>query len=643
MNKSDEILNRRQNTAKDSDTNLDQLCRNLRILTTTDLHMHLTSHDYYADRADPTVGLTRTASLIHAARVEAEQGNICCLLMDNGDGLQGTPMGEVAMYSQGQPHPLMQAFAHLQYDAIGLGNHDFNFGLEALDAALADAPCPVICSNLHRVGEVDQTQPFTIIERMIQIGDTAWPIRIGVVSFLPSHTLRWDAHLLEGRIEIDDILDSARHHVGLLHRERCDLIIALAHTGLGPIRAQPGMENAAIPLADIDGIDVLITGHTHLHLPGPEHAGLEYVDSETASVHGKPAIMAGSAGTHLGVIDLELQRSPLGKWKVANHQSALRPIARYHSSGKTVSLVAEDPKLTTMLAPYHDATSSHMRQPVGYSDQPRHSYFTFFAQDQALTLVAAAQAAALRPMLKDTEIATLPLLSATAPGKFGGRAGPQYYTNVPAGPLSLRHLADLYIFPNTLHAVIMTGAQVLEWLEQSASLFHQVAPGSEEQNLINPGMAGYYFDVLHGLEYCINLSVPPRFWPDGQLRHANAHRIVSPTFQGACVRADQKFVVALNNYRAVGGGNVAVLNRAHSVLIPRLSIRDALRDYVGSSEQNDPLSSAPAPWRFSSMPGTFVITTTSPDALAHMSELCDRDVVATGTNSDGFLTLRLGL
>ncbi len=643
MDKTKENLSSHQKSVEASDTKCGTFLANLRILTTTDLHMHLTSHDYYADRADPMVGLTRTASLIQNARKVADQRNITTLLMDNGDGLQGTPMGEVAAEKQHQPHPLMQAFAHLRYDAIGLGNHDFNFGLETLDAVLAQAPCPVVCSNLRRVKEVDQTQPFTILERTIQVDDSVLPIRIGVVSFLPPQTIRWDAYLLQGRVEVDDILVSARHHVNLLRQKGCDLIIALAHSGLGPVEAKFGLENAAIPLADIDGIDVLIAGHTHMHFPGPEHDGLDHVISETATIHGKPAIMAGSAGTHLGVIDLELRKSANGNWQIADHHCALHPIARNHSDGKTVSLAAEDASLATILAPHHHDTCTHMRQHVGHNDQPRHSYFSFFAPDQSLTLVAATQAAALRPMLANTEIADLPLLSAVAPSKFGGRAGPLYYTDVPAGPLSLRHLADLYVFPNTLHAVVMTGAQVLEWLEVCASLFHQITPGSIGQTLVDSTMAGYYFDVIYGLDYCIDLSAPARFWPNGNLRNANARRIISPRYKGESVRAEQKFVVALNNYRAVGGGNVAVLNRAHSVLIPHLSIRDALREYVSRTRQDDPISSAPAPWRFSPMPGTFVTAITGPGARAHMSELEGRDVIETGMNADGFLTLQVAL
>lgn len=613
----------------------------LRILSTTDLHMHLTSHDYYTDRADHTVGLTRTATLIHAARAEAAHQNALTLLLDNGDGMQGTPMGEVT--TNRQNHPLMQAFEYLQFDAIGLGNHDFNFGLSALDVVLEQASCPVVCSNMRRLGQVDRTQPYAFLDRQISVDGTDFPIRIGILSFLPPHTARWDIHLLAERVEIDDILNSAQHFVQRLQQAGCDLIVALAHTGLRSSRAFPTVEDAAIPLAAIDGIDVVIAGHTHLLLPGSEHAGMDHVNSKTGTIHGKPAIMAGSAGTHLGVIDLELHSTPEGRWQVSGQNCALHPIARRHLGGKSESLAIEDPQLVRLLAPHHRATRDHMRLAVGHVDQPLHSYFTYFAPDRSLVIVASAQAAALRPMLAHTEISDMPLLSAAAPGKFGGRAGPLCYTDVPAGPLSLRHVADLHIFPNTLQAVILGGAQVLDWLEMSASLFQQIRPGSSGQMLVDPDMAGYAFDVLHGLQYRIDLSAPPRYWPDGSLRNAKAHRIVSATYQGVSVLPGQKFVIALNNYRANGGGNVAALDMAHALMLPRLSIRDALRAYIAKGALDDPLSTAPPPWTFSAMPGTSVTALTGPGALNHMCELKDSSVKVepVGIDENGFLTLRV--
>ena len=615
----------------------------LRIMATTDVHMHLTGFDYYADRADATVGLTRTATLIRQARTDAASRNITTLLMDNGDGLQGNPMGEVAAGRTTHPHPLMQVFRHLQYDVIGLGNHDFNFGLKALAHALDQAPCPVVCSNSDRIdGPVDPA-PYAVLDRTVAGDGQNWPIRVGVVSFVPPQTARWDDHLLSGRIATNDILNSAAQQVAQLRTVGCDLIVALAHTGLGSAVPQPDLENAAIPLAAVDGIDVVITGHTHLHLPGPEHAEFDHVDCVAGTIHAKPAIMAGSDGTHLGLVDLDLRSTDAGGWEITQHHAALHAIARRVAGGAAEPLVQEDPALVELLAPHHCATRSHMCQPVGHVDQALHSYFSFFAPDRSLAIVAAAQAAALRQNLAGSGYADLPVLSAVAPGKFGGRSGPSYYTDVPAGPVSLRHVADLHVFPNTLQAVVLSGAQVLDWLETSASLFHRIVPLQSGQMLIDPTVPGYFFDVLHGLEYKIDPSRSRRYGSNQIRCDPDACRILSPTYKGVTVAHDQMFVVALNSYRANGGGDVAALADARQIPLPRLTIRDALAKYLGNSSMTDPLAHAPPVWQFAPLPGTHVTAVTGPGALKHLNELKDRDIVATGTDMNGFITLRIGL
>ena len=78
-----------------------------------------------------------------------------------------------------------------------------------------------------------------------------------------------------------------------------------------------------------------------------------------------------------------------------------------------------------------------------------------------------------------------PILSAAAPFKAGGRGGPDYYTDVPVGPVAIKNVADLYLYPNTIQAVVITGQDVQNWLDRSAGIFNQVAAGSTDQPLIN--------------------------------------------------------------------------------------------------------------------------------------------------------------
>lgn len=179
--------------------------------------MNVTGFDYYADHADSSIGFTRTATLIRQARAEFERNGDAVLLFDNGDALQGTPFGDWAATCSQRPHPLMQAFSELGYDAIGLGNHDFSFGLASLNRILAQSPCPVLSSNAHRIGPRTVWAPSAILTRQVRLGGRYVPIRIGVLSVLPPQTAQWEAHWLEGQVNVTDAL-----HRRAKSRQACD-------------------------------------------------------------------------------------------------------------------------------------------------------------------------------------------------------------------------------------------------------------------------------------------------------------------------------------------------------------------------------------------------------------------------------------
>ncbi len=598
----------------------------IRILATTDLHMNLTGFDYYADTPDPTVGLTRTASLIRKARQQAEGALV--LLFDNGDALQGTPMGDWAVQSDG-PHPMMQAFDALRYDAVGLGNHDFGFGLNVLERILAQAPCPVLCSNLTRTNGTQSWLHSAILDRFAGHGT---PIRIGVLSVLPPQTTSWEAHQLQGSVVAEDILACAHRHAKALRAEGCDLVVALAHSGLEQTQARPGLENAIIPLAAVDDIDAIVAGHTHLTLPGPAHQGLAGVEADNGLVHGTPVVMAGSAGSHLGVIDLHLTKDPQGQWKIADRKCSV----------PTASGEAEDQDLAHLFQPAHVNTRDMMAEPVSQITQSLHSYFSLCAPDRGLALVAAAQAAALRPYLHGTSVAELPVLSAASPYKFGGRAGPRHYTDVRAGEICLRHIADLHVFPNELRAVEVSGNQVRDWLEMSASVFNRVDPNAESE-LIDSRRTGYNFDVLFGLTYQIDLSSPARYNSDGTVTDPANHRIRNLCLNAYPVSDAQRFIVALNNYRSSGGGHFPFVTQARMFPLPAKDIKGIVRDYLSDRLPPDPLAHAPHPFSFAPMPGAHTILKTGPGALEHLAELDRYAPQVLGPDADGFQRIRLAL
>lgn len=319
------------------------------------------------------------------------------------------------------------------------------------------------------------------------------------------------------------------------------------------------------------------------------------------------------------------------------------PGCRRRPDGGMDVLAKEDEGLGHLLAEDHAETAALMAEQVGYTAMPLHSYFTYFAPDRALRTVAAAQAAALRPLLAELSEGNLPLLSATSPGKFGDRAGPGSYTDIPAGPVILRHLIDLQVFPNDLLAVVVSGAQLSEWIEMSAGLFRQVAAGTTGGMLVDSAMPGHDFDVIHGLTCKIDLSQPARFGPGGFPQRTGVGRVRDLRHRGKPVDPAQRFVVAVNSYRASGGGHVAVLRDAPHVALPRLSVRAALRDYLAGALPRDPIEEVPQPWSFVKMPGTRVIVRTGPGARSHFHELDGLGVETAGIDPDGFLRLILPL
>ncbi|SDE11245.1 2',3'-cyclic-nucleotide 2'-phosphodiesterase / 3'-nucleotidase [Ruegeria marina] len=594
--------------------------------------MQLTGFDYYADRPETGSGLTRLATLINLAR--SEPGVDLAVLLDNGDSLQGTPMGDVFHEVTDLPHPLISAFDHLRYDAIGLGNHDFDFGLDALGRVLAQAPCPVVCSNaLLLTGKCPWSETL-VLKRVLNVGGESHSLAIGLVAVLPPQTAQWNAHHLDGKVKIADIVETVRIKSAQLKAQGSHLVVVLAHSGLGETCEKPHQENAVIPLAALDTVDAIVAGHTHLRFPATSGDMRPHVAAEQGMIHGKPVVMPGQFGSHLGVIDLDILPNHESGWKIARATASLRSVDDRTPHAKD---------LLSLLSPAHEATRQAANRPAGHSGQELHSYFCFAAPDRVLAKVAAAQAAATRSFLQGKPEATLPLLSAASPLKAGGRSGPGHYTHVPAGDLTLRHVSDLYMFPNELRAVVATGAVLREWLEMAAGVFCRIDGGSRDYLLLNDAMPGHNFDVLHGLSYEIDLSVSARYDHDGAVVHPQNHRIRDLTWNDEPVRDDQRFVVALNNYRANGGGHYRMLASAKALGLPTLSIRSALCDYLSGRLPRDPLEDAPPPWRFSPQPGHSAVLRTSPRARDHVADLPDRRTTDLGVDDQGFLCLKLDL
>jgi 2',3'-cyclic-nucleotide 2'-phosphodiesterase/3'-nucleotidase len=578
--------------------------------------------------------------------LRAEAAN--SVLFDNGDWLQGSALGDYVAYDRGLKdgdlHPVIAAMNALGYDAAAIGNHEFNYGLPFLKAALGGSTFPFVCANalLKKGGDALRDTrllpPYAMLDRMIRDGaGDMHPIRIGVLGLLPPQIVTWDASVLRGAIQSRDMVETAAALIPEMKAAGADIIVALAHTGIGEAEHTDGMENAARPLARLAGIDALVTGHMHMQFPSATFVGMAGVDAVRGTIEGKPAVMAGAGGSHLGVIDLALQRED-GKWRVVDSQSHAVPIAEDGPDGP-FARVAPAPRILDAVRQDHYATLEYMRFAIGETRAPFHSYFALIKDCPTVQLICCAQHNYVAQMLKGTPHAALPLLSAAAPFKVGGWAGPQNYTNVAVGPMYQRSVADIYCFPNTICALRVSGADILEWLERSAALFRHVKMGKQDQCLLNDAFPSYQFDVIMGLTYAIDPTQPARYSTEGRLVAPNARRIQDLRYNGEPIDLNAEFIVATNNYRASLQFALHALRPSQLAFEAPVTIRNILLNEIANAS---PLNPMPEPnWRFASMPDTSFVFETSPKAAVFLPHLKDVSVEQLGKTDAGFGSFRL--
>jgi len=618
----------------------------LRVLETTDLHTNMVNYDYFADKPTDEYGFAKTATLIKQAREEVENS----LLFDNGDLIQGNPFGDyvakVDPLEEGETHPVYKAMNLLDYDAATVGNHEFNFGLDFMDTALAGAEFPYVNANVYvDDGDQDATNdehyfenPYLILDREVvdEAGETH-TIKVGVIGFVTPQIVVWDKAHLEGKVIAKDIVDTAETYVPKMKEEGADIIVALAHSGIEAGGQFENMENAAYYLTEVPGIDVILSGHAHRYFPDASFESLPGVDLEKGTINGVAAAMPGFWGNNLGVVDLEITQVD-GKWTVTDSKSGLRKI--YDAATKT-ALVEADPAVLEAVVAEHEATIGYVRGPVGETTAPINSFFALLQDDPSIQIVTDAQTAYVEKALQGTEYEGLPILSAGAPFKAGGRQGPAYYTNIPAGPIAIKNVADLYLYSNTVHAVWLTGAEVKEWLEWTAGQFLTVDPKSTEvQPLVDASFPTYNFDVIDGVTYEIDVTQPPRYDASGkEVINPDSHRIVNLQFNGQPIDPEQKFVVATNNYRASSSVRANPDGERIIVKAPDEN-RQAVIDYIRDNGTINP--TADGNWKLAATFGAANVSfTTSPDAAAFAEKMDTLKYV--GMTADGYAEYRVVL
>jgi 2',3'-cyclic-nucleotide 2'-phosphodiesterase/3'-nucleotidase len=430
-----------------------------------------------------------------------------------------------------------------------------------------------------------------------------------------------------------------------MRKAGADLVVVVAHSGLSSDPYQAMAENSVYYLSQVPGVDAILFGHAHAVFPGKDFASIKGADIANGTLNGVPAVMPGMWGDHLGVVDLVLNNDS-GAWKVTASKAEARPI--YDSVAKK-SLAAEDAALVKVLAHDHSATREFVSKPIGKSADNMYSYLALVQDDPTVQVVNNAQRAYVEKFIQgDPDLAKLPVLSAAAPFKVGGRKNdPASFVEVEKGQLTFRNAADLYLYPNTLVVVKASGREVKEWLECSAGQFNQIdVHSSQPQPLINwDGFRTYNFDVIDGVKYQIDVSQPARYDGECQTVNPKAERIKDLTCNGKPIDPNATFLVATNNYRAYGG-KFAGTGDSHIAFASPDENRSVLANWISAQKEIHP--AADNNWRLApihSQQKLDIRFETSPGekAAAFIKEKAQYPMRNVGNDDIGFALYQLDL
>ncbi|GLW37908.1 2',3'-cyclic-nucleotide 2'-phosphodiesterase [Pectobacterium actinidiae] len=622
----------------------------LRVLETTDLHSNMMDFDYYKDTPTDKFGLVRTASLIHAAREQATNS----VLVDNGDLIQGSPLGDYMAakgLKAGDVHPVYQAMNTLDYSVGNIGNHEFNYGLDYLHKALSGAKFPYVNANVldAKTGKPLFT-PYHIENKSVTDRDgKPHTLRIGYIGFVPPQIMVWDKANLTGKVTVEDITASAKKWVPEMRKQGADLVIVIPHSGLSAEPYKAMAENSVYYLSQVPGVDAIMFGHAHAVFPSNDFANIKGADIKQGTLNGVPAVMPGQWGDHLGVVDFTLNNDS-GTWKVEQAKAEARPI---YDKAQKKSLAAEDDKLVKVLSDAHQNTREFVSKPIGKSADNMYSYLSLIQDDPTVQIVNNAQRAYVEHFIQgDPDLADLPVLSAAAPFKAGGRKNdPASYVEVEKGQLTFRNAADLYLYPNTLVVVKVNGQQVQEWLECSAGQFKHIDPSKREpQSLLNwDGFRTYNFDVIDGVNYQIDVTQPARYDSECTLINDKAHRIKALTFNGKPIDPKATFLIATNNYRAYGEKFAGTGEKYVAFASPDEN-RSVLAAYISAETQKsgEVKPQADNNWRLAPIVSDTPLdirfeTSPSEKATAFIKEKAQYPMTSVGNDETGFAVYRLDL
>lgn len=514
-------------TSGDRNSSGDRL--ELLVLSTTDLHGRIRAWDYYADSAETGRGLSRVATIVDSVRA-ANPGRV--VLVDAGDLLQGNPFAYVAMKQPPAINPVVAAMNLLRYDALAIGNHEYNYGVPYLERAAAQARFPFLSANTYRPDGKHAFRAWTIVERK--------GVKIGIVGATTPGVMVWDAENVKGRIRVGDMLPAIRSAAQEARSAGAEVLVVVMHAGLDEPASYdtaatglPSENVAARAAREISGIDLIVYGHSHK-------------EQKDLHIGSTLLVQPKNWATSLGVATLTIARDA-GRWRVASSRGQTIPAAGHTEQAAMVAAVA----------PTHRATVAYTNTVIGFTR-------TAWRGDSA--------------RLRDTPLIDL-ILEVERKATGADLASTAAFTldaGLDTGSITVAEMARLYPYDNTLRAVKISGRQLREYLEFSSRYYKALDASGSRAPITDATIPGYNYDIVAGADYTLDLTRPI------------GSRVTTLSVKGKPVTPTDSFTLALNNYRQSGGGGYSMLQGAPVVYDKQEEIRQLLIDEVTRRQELKP-------------------------------------------------------
>ncbi|MEU8583489.1 bifunctional metallophosphatase/5'-nucleotidase [Streptomyces abikoensis] len=546
----------------------------LTVMGTTDLHGNVFNWDYFTDaefddKAHNDVGLAKISTLV--GQVRAEKGRRNTLLIDAGDTIQGTQLSyyyakvDPITGAGGPVHPMARAMNAIGYDAAAVGNHEFNYGIPTLRKFEEQCDFPLLAANALDAKSLRPAFRPYVIKRVCT--PHGRDVRVAILGLTNPGIAIWDKANVQGKMVFPGLEEQAAKWVPKLRSMGADVVIVAAHSGSSGTSSYgdqlPYVENAAALVAErVPGIDAILVGHAHTEIP-------EYRVTNKES--GKQVVLSEPLkwGQRLTLFDFGLVWER-GRWQVESVSAKVL----------NSNTVAEDRRITGLLVKEHRKVVAYVNQVIGTSSAVMSAAEAAYKDTPIIDFINHVQAETVKAALAGTAYASLPVLSQAS--CFSRTA------SVPAGKVTIREVAGLYPFENTLEARLLTGAQLRAYLEFSAHYYVRTAPGApvDPAKLTNAeSIPDYNYDVVSGLSYEIDIAKEP------------GSRIVNLSFRGKPLDDAAEFVLAVNNYRASGGGNFPHVARSKQLWANSEEIRNTIIGWVKAKGSIDVGAFASVDWK----------------------------------------------